>query len=69
MTSQPFSTKSRMMWCAMATGGGVVKPSWCLALEHRRQFLAVEPARVLKLVAIDDDLVRQRLRVTADHQR
>src|SRR5271165_6533608 len=40
-----------------------------LALEHRRQFLAIEPACVLELVVIDHDLVRQRLRMTADHQR
>src|SRR5580704_5857564 len=37
--------------------------------QHRCQLLAVEPARVLDLAAIDDDLVRRRLRMAADHQR
>src|ERR1700680_2405992 len=39
------------------------------AAEHQRQFLAGKPARVLDLTAVDDDGVRQRLRMAADHQR
>src|SRR5580693_8283221 len=39
------------------------------ATEHQRQFLARKPARILDLAAIDDDGLRQRLRVAADHQR
>src|SRR3984893_4978489 len=39
------------------------------AAEHRRQLVAVEPARVLDLAAVDDDGLRQRLGVAADHQR
>src|SRR5580698_6134295 len=39
------------------------------AVEHQRQFVTRKPACVLDLAAVDDDLVRQRLRVAADHQR
>src|ERR1700691_3833932 len=38
-------------------------------VEHQRELLALEPARVLDLAAIDDDLVRARLGMAADHQR
>src|SRR6266516_3322749 len=37
--------------------------------QHARNFLAVEPAGIVELRAIDDDLARERLGVTADHQR
>src|ERR1700734_1934473 len=40
-----------------------------LAVEHRRQFFAVEPARVFQLVAVDDDGVGQRFGNAADHDR
>src|SRR5580658_335113 len=39
------------------------------AAEHQRQLVARKPARILDLAAVDDDRVRQRLRVAADHQR
>src|ERR1700675_2987127 len=39
------------------------------AVEHQRQFVARKPARVLDLAAVDDDRVRQRPRMAADHQR
>src|SRR5215472_5826433 len=37
--------------------------------QHARDLLAVEPAGIVELRAIDDDLARERLGVTADHQR
>src|SRR5258708_16227700 len=37
--------------------------------QHARDLLAVEPAGIVELVAIDDDLARERLGMTADHQR
>src|SRR6516162_3532630 len=37
--------------------------------QHARDLLAVEPAGVVELGAIDDDLARKRLGMTADHQR
>ena len=37
--------------------------------QHRGRLVAVEPARVFELVAVDDDLARDRLRMAADHQR
>src|ERR1700688_987824 len=39
------------------------------AAEHRRQLVAMKPARILDLAAVDDDGLRQRLGVAADHQR
>src|SRR5215213_2974510 len=39
------------------------------AHEHQRDLVAREPARVLKLLAVDRDVGVDRLRVTADHQR
>src|SRR5262249_56296906 len=43
------------------------KPLRVLAVEHQSQFFPVEPARGFKFFAVDDDRVRQRLRVAADH--
>src|SRR6516164_9734829 len=37
--------------------------------QHARDRLALEPAGVVELRAIDDDLARERLGMTADHQR
>src|SRR6516225_1236217 len=37
--------------------------------QHARDLLAVEPAGVVELRALDDDLARERLGMTADHQR
>src|SRR5262245_60413463 len=37
--------------------------------QHARDLLAVEPAGIVELRAIDDDLARERFGVTADHQR
>src|SRR6266481_5178609 len=37
--------------------------------QHARDLLAVEPAGIVEFLAIDDDLVRERLGMTADHQR
>src|SRR5262252_8503415 len=37
--------------------------------QHARDLLAVEPAGVVELRAVDDDLARERLGMTADHQR
>src|SRR5262244_975051 len=37
--------------------------------QHARDLLSVEPAGIVELRAIDDDLARERLGVTADHQR
>src|SRR5262245_40050473 len=37
--------------------------------QHARDLFAVEPAGVVELGAIDDDLARKRLGMTADHQR
>src|SRR5262245_11227606 len=37
--------------------------------QHARDLFAVEPAGVVELGAIDDDLARERLGMTADHQR
>src|SRR5512132_3525945 len=37
--------------------------------QHARDLLAVEPAGIVELGAIDDDLARERLGMTADHQR
>src|ERR1700730_1086226 len=39
------------------------------AAEHRRQLVAMKPARVLDLAAADDDGPRHRRGVAADHQR
>ena len=38
-------------------------------LEHRHDFVAREPARVLELLAVDDDLAARRAGEAADHQR
>src|SRR5438270_373738 len=38
-------------------------------LEHRRDLLARKPARILKLIAVDDDVARRGAGETADHQR
>src|SRR3954465_1725941 len=40
-----------------------------LTLVHEREFSAVEPARILELEAIDDDVLADRARRAADHQR
>src|SRR5215207_3156169 len=40
-----------------------------LAHQHLRGFGTIEPARVLELRSIDDDLGRTRFRMAADHQR
>src|SRR5271170_1623230 len=40
-----------------------------LALEHSGKFLAFEPARVFKLIAVDGDGVGQGLGIAADHDR
>src|SRR5450631_1903004 len=40
-----------------------------LSQEHQRDLLAVEPARVVELGPIDDDLARVRLDMAADHER
>ena len=53
----------------MATGGGVVRPAGCSPPEHRRQFVALEPAGILQFLAIDHDGIGQRLGVAADHDR
>src|SRR5215510_1034353 len=37
--------------------------------QHARDLFAVEPAGIVELRAIDDDLARERLGMTADHQR
>src|SRR6516162_3492929 len=37
--------------------------------QHARNLLAGEPASIVELRAIDDDLARERLGMTADHQR
>src|SRR6516164_1270781 len=37
--------------------------------QHARDLLAVEPAGIVELGAIDDDVARKRLGMTADHQR
>src|ERR1700722_14408360 len=38
-------------------------------LQHQRDLLAVEPACIVELGAIDDDLARERLCEAADHER
>src|SRR5262249_17152063 len=38
-------------------------------LQHRDDLVAVEPAGIVELGAIDHDLIRARLGVAADHQR
>src|SRR5579862_4270042 len=40
-----------------------------LAQQHQNQLFAVEPARVFKLAAVDDDVLAQRFGVAAYHQR
>jgi hypothetical protein len=37
--------------------------------QHKRHFVAVEPASVFQLGTVDDDLVAERLAEAADHQR
>ena len=39
------------------------------AQQHGRDLLAVEPARIVELRTVDDDLTRASLGVAADHQR
>src|SRR6266849_9550043 len=40
---------------------------WMAPQQHRGNLLAIEPAGIIELRAIDDDLVRARLGMAADH--
>src|SRR5690242_3996264 len=45
------------------------QPLRVLPVEHQGELLAIEPARVFQFLTVDDDGLRQRLGVTADHDR
>src|SRR5829696_6304689 len=49
------------LWCGKAVG--------MLSRQHECHFFALEPAGVVELRAVDDDLARERLGMAADHQR
>ena len=44
------STQARMMWCAIATGGGVVRPCGWRRASMLRHLRAAEPARVFQFL-------------------
>ena len=57
------------MWCAIAIGGGVVRHCGWLRVGVEFKLVAVEPACVLDLIAVDGDIFRQRDGMAPDHQR
>ena len=48
-----LSTQARMMWWAIATGGGVVSPSGCVRISMAAHSSLLNQRAVLQLVAVD----------------
>ena len=68
-TPSPSSTQARMMWCAIAIGGGMLIPSGCSPVN-----ISATSSRVNQRASSSSSRstvisARRRLRVAADHQR